>query len=497
MIEEAFHSGMEKFLELNAFLVPFVEKTVIFKASLLSSFLKPLSEMTGEEDEQILFFVLALFACYPLALCLAAIKNRIVKHFMSFLIGLFFTQTIYGVQWIHSFLSATITYIIVALAPRKNVGFYVLLFTMAYLSVGHIYIMYVRAVEWSMDFTALQMVLTIKFTSFAYNIADGTKEAQLEAKKQIKKDPKAKKMYDLRNQLAIKEMPSFLEYMGYVYCFTTSLAGPAFEFAEYIKVLEAPAIPGLKRASILPALKKLFAGIVLMALHVKGKEFLPSERCASDEMNDKSLLYRFLYMYFSLLFVRCKYYFAWKVAEGSCILAGFGFEGLDNKKEIVGFNGVSNIDIIGFEFAANTVEASRAWNQGTQKWLQRYVYSRFGRSILINYFVSALWHGFYSGYFIFFLSIAVYTNAERLWKVKVKPYFVSDEDNKSFVSSMWNFLGIVIWISYINYFAISFELLSYENAMKVYPKLNFLGHILMVVAIIFCVILPKKKHKTK
>jgi len=34
---------------------------------------------------------------------------------------------------------------------------------------------------------------------------------------------------------------------------------------------------------------------------------------------------------------------------------------------------------------------------GTQKWLQRYVYFRNSESLLITYFVSAFWHGFYPG----------------------------------------------------------------------------------------------------
>lgn len=78
-------------------------------------------------------------------------------------------------------------------------------------------------------------------------------------------------------------------------------------------------------------------------------------------------LHRWAWNYVSLFFVRMKYYFAWKVAEGSCVLAGFGFQGYkEESDEVVGWDGVSNMDVLGFELAGNTTEAARAWNKGKE-----------------------------------------------------------------------------------------------------------------------------------
>ena len=86
-------------------------------------------------------------------------------------------------------------------------------------------------------------------------------------------------------------------------------------------------------------------------------------------------LERWLYTWVALFFCRMKYYFAWKVAEGSCVLAGFGFEGYgDDGQTVSGWNGVSNMDIVGFETATNTAEASKAWNKGGYMGL-RYIHS--------------------------------------------------------------------------------------------------------------------------
>ena len=86
------------------------------------------------------------------------------------------------------------------------------------------------------------------------------------------------------------------------------------------------------------------------------------------------------------------------------MLTGAGFEGFDADGNPKGWNGVSNMDILGFELAPNIRDLSRSWNKGTQVWLERYVYSRWGNSLLATYSCSAIWHGFYPGYYIFFLT---------------------------------------------------------------------------------------------
>lgn len=54
-----------------------------------------------------------------------------------------------------------------------------------------------------------------------------------------------------------------------------------------------------------------------------------------DGMAGTGVLWRYLYMYFSMVGIRCQYYFAWKLSEGAGILAGLGcvfalsFEGRD------------------------------------------------------------------------------------------------------------------------------------------------------------------------
>ncbi len=60
---------------------------------------------------------------------------------------------------------------------------------------------------------------------------------------------------------------------------------------------------------------------------------------------------RFRVCYLCLIVCRIKYYFIWKVAEGSSIFTGFGFKGYDNNGN-ADWSGISNMDITAFETAS-------------------------------------------------------------------------------------------------------------------------------------------------
>ena len=117
-------------------------------------------------------------------------------------------------------------------------------------------------------------------------------------------------------------------------------------------------------------------------------------------------------------------------------MGGFGFEGWNSDGKPKGWRGVENVDIIGFETAPNVQLLSRSWNKRTQGWLERYTYKRTGNSLLATYFISALWHGLYPGFFIFFMSVPIFTNIEREMKAKVNPLVVPGYDGTYFILTL-------------------------------------------------------------
>lgn len=54
------------------------------------------------------------------------------------------------------------------------------------------------------------------------------------------------------------------------------------------------------------------------------------------------------------------------------------------------------------------------WNKGTNRWLRSIVYERAKyNKLMFTYSLSALWHGFYPGYYITFANGAFFTIVAR------------------------------------------------------------------------------------
>lgn len=126
-----------------------------------------------------------------------------------------------------------------------------------------------------------------------------------------------------------------------------------------------------------------------------------------------------------IIMVRCRYYFAWTLISAATALAGMGFRPEPTEAESVAsdeWEGATGVDIVSVELSQTVSELTRSWNRPTQRWLERFVYLRAPRGwqMFAIYFVSALWHGLYPGYFLFFLSMPLlsevqYAAHEKLW----------------------------------------------------------------------------------
>lgn len=188
-------------------------------------------------------------------------------------------------------------------------------------------------------------------------------------------------------------------------------------------------------------------------------------------------------------FIRGKYYFAWKNAEGANNIWHAGFNGFDDKGESKGFTNCSNMDIIAFETAPNIKTFSAAWNKRTAHWLAHYVYMRTGGSLAATYGMSAFWHGFYPGYYMFFLSIPIATACERIGKKKISPRFPSGN---------WTVYDIICRLStslILQNMIMAFQLLSWGWGYDYYKSQYFFAHIVCIVFYFAVSQLPTPKKK--
>lgn len=496
-MEHAVNLAMGRIVEVVAIAQPYAELATPLTFEVANAHVAELSAALGLATDQ-LRYVLCLFAAYPLAGVYKLLPSAALKHVFDIVVGVLAAQFVLGSGWVHSLLSAAVSYALVKFGPAKYAPYIVFLFNMAYMSAAHIYRLYVDYMGWTLDFTGPQMLLVIKLTSFAYNYYDGVVDKRGD---QPGLSPAKARVYAGRKKLALTEIPSLLEYFGYVYSFTTFLAGPAFEIREYLDATSGRKflLQGRTQqpSSLFAAFSKLLVGVFFMALYSQLGPLFPISKLHSADVAALPWYQQLPELYITLVFTKAKYYGAWKIAEGATVLCGFGFEGFTSDGKAKGWNGVSNMDIVGFELAQSVREGSRAWNKGTQTWLERYVYARTGNSLLATYFISAFWHGFYPGYYLFFLSLPLATAVNRLAFKRVRPHFLEADGSAGFKKKLYDAASLVATLLTMHYFVMPFQAMSWDHSLRALQNTHFAGHIVCAVLYVVFSLVPMRKAPTK
>ena len=305
-------------------------------------------------------------------------------------------------------------------------------FLMGHMSVSHIARQRANNPR-SVDVTGAQMVMVMKLSAFAWNVADGVLPEEY--------------LSDFQKDRRLTELPSLLDYAGFVFFFPSLLVGPAFDFAEYRRWLDTsmfdvPAnIDPSKRPrtrkkrriprSGTPAVLKLLTALVWIFSFLKLSAYFPPQHLLSDKYMTYGFLRRLLVLHLVGFTARTKYYGVWTLSEGACILAGLGYNGVDPVTGKVSWNRLQNINPWGVETAQNTRAYLDNWNINTSKWLRNYVYLRVTprgkkpgfRASLATFTTSAFWHGFYPGYYMaFVLASFIQTVAKSTSTSSISPF---------------------------------------------------------------------------
>ena len=111
---------------------------------------------------------------------------------------------------------------------------------------------------------------------------------------------------------------------------------------------------------------------------------------------------------------------------------------------------------------------------------------------LMTFVVSAVWHGFYPGFYFFFLSAFLLDFHAKLCGEVIYPLVHGKIPGAVICLLSW------LWCyAYCAYFSMSFILLSFENIYKVYSAMSWSGHILLIGSTIPLKLMAgKKKEKT-
>ena len=453
-----------------------------------------------------LYFLINLLLAYPLAWAHRSLtKSTFQRHLLSLAAGLTYGAMVFGVESVHFFVTSLFAYLVMRFLPREQrVGgvkvqahMVVYVVCMCYLFVGHIYTTYFHYMEFALNWTASQMMLTIKLTGSAYDIFDGSAAPAAD----LDKDQLARR---------VTKMPSLFEWLAYCYFFPTLLVGPPCGLADYLAFSDRSMFknePGGRIPSCLTWRglgRKLFVTAWALAYHFIHAKYnvLYATR---PEFWVHPFFFRLLYVIVTTELSFEHYYFGWASGEGACTVAGIAYNGRDAQGNVL-WDRVDMVQLITMKLAQNGAVVGRAWNVLGAKWLRNTVYTRLAdksssavrRNVaqIATFLVSAFWHGFYAGFYLSFLTFAYLNIASQMATKLLRPIFIS-RDGKT-VSPLKPAYDVLTWVltqMVFYYSANPFKMFSVANVMACWGSVYFCFHIGGTLLILFFVLFGKQLQR--
>ncbi|KAJ6538943.1 endoplasmic reticulum protein [Mycena capillaripes] len=446
----------------------------------------PLAGAVGASVGQVKLISCLLIA-YPLGSLFIRIPSEkpVLKHLFNIGVTLFFLFPVLELYSAFFQLLASIlgTYYIAKYHHGSLMPWIVFTFVMGHLTVNHV-IRYVYNFSYeTIEVTGPQMVLTMKLTTFAWNVYDGRRPAEDLDKWQMAK--------------RVTQFPSLLEFLGYSFYFPGFLVGPYLDYAEYMDLINETLFKKLavkgKNGRNIPsgrkrvAYRKMLFGLAYLGIFVVFTGTWNYSISLTPWFVEQSLLKRIAIYQLCGVLERVKYYAVWTLTEGASILTGLGFTGLSPSGDTL-WNGAANVNVFLIELAPNFKVLLDSWNMKTNVWLRECVYKRVTpkgkkpgfRSSMITFGTSAFWHGIASGYYLTFVTGGFITTIARLARANIRPLLLpAPGAPPSIAKRAYDVLGTVFTILLLNYAASPFMLLSAKDSFLTWGRLGFYGHIII------------------
>ncbi|KAH8849418.1 Lysophospholipid acyltransferase 2 [Schistosoma japonicum] len=402
-------------------------------------------------------------------------ENSRRRHLFEFVSGFVILYLAYGYLVIHMFAQAIPAYIMMVLLPLSVAQYGILVFSMIYLSAVHIHRFMYNPL---LDITAPLMVQTQKLSSLAFNINDGVKLA---------KEGTVDREYHKLN--AVERRPRLLQLGGYLFSFHNVMIGPFNFFADYVRFIHGEESNRFldptdkkrfedNKEAIRSAKTEKWKQMKLLLLHTiliiwAFSSFKP-EYFLSEEFAKKNYFQKYIYLSIACFGFRQRFYFAWTLSCLSNLIAGFGFSGFNSRGEPE-YRLATNIYFLSIELGTSTKTILDSWNTATTRWLRECIYDRVPKryAVWAVFIVSAMWHGFYPGYYLAFVSAALITVAGRVCRKHLRPFFLRSSGLHCFYDVLTNLSAMLC----LNYLGVPFLLLNTDKVLYFWRQMRFIGHI--------------------
>ena len=347
----------------------------------------------------------------------------------------------------------------------------------------------------AMSLTGTLMTMAVKVSMFGYHMHDG-----LLIKKGATTLSTLPHIDTQRKGTAITTSPTYLEYLAYMFDFMGGLVGPLFTFREYFDFINREG-DFLKIDTI--SYKRQVIKSIVRAFSILGFYlyldstgiFTKSALISNLDQVFAPLPFHYRIGVLSLALASCRfvYYAVWSLTEVTCVISGIAYIPPYH------FTRSRNVNLRAVESCVNTNQMTSNWNIRTSDtWLKQCIYQRFekvpswipgrvarlmsrkGLANLITKLTSAIWHGWYPGYPISFLSLGLMSVTESVIRQRLHPLIPEKLLNSKFAS-------LVAWLhtwSSVNVFFGPFVVLTWERIHAFNSSIYYAFHIYHIALIV-------------
>ena len=296
-------------------------------------------------------------------------------------------------------------------------------------------------------------------------------------------------------------IPSFFDYWSYMYFCGAAFSGPWYEFRDFQKYMRGESPYSKIPSTVKATLERIFHIVVLIGFSVLLAQYFDEKYYLTNDFKQTPFLEKVPIMIGTLFLMMSSYVTGFCFLECGVIASGFSYndeESIDSTTTPK-HDKIKSVLIKGLLTSYRVKDFLASWNISVHEWLKYYVYLRLlnnkkrGKgntfAALASFMVSAIWHGFYPGFYCFFTGAFIMDYWNKLAATTVGPYF-------GWIPEHLQNIGCTV-IYYIGcaYFAIGFVLLNFCDFHPVYMSMGYGVHVFFVGTIPLLHLLNRKPGK--
>ena len=239
-------------------------------------------------------------------------------------------------------------------------------------------------------------------------------------------------------------------------------------------------------STVSATLKRLSQIVLLIVASIILNSYWYDKYYLTPEFGALAPIPKVLTMVALLLLMMSTYLIGFCFMECGPIASGLSFNGYDAEGN-ARHDLVKSVDLMGLVTSTQVKEFLSSWNISVHEWLKNYVYLRQlssknqsrAKAALVSFMVSAIWHGFYPGFFHFFFWAFVLD----YWNKLASKVIAQSGFPQLIPTHVTNIFCTLFYYVYCSYFALSFILLYFSDFNRVYREMYYTGHVFLIVTI--------------